>query len=167
MCPPDFGESLCPALSRALLFTLRLAVPPEGESLAEGHGPAISLGFPNTPPVEAPHPLRAGAPFKRWELVRALQCRVTQLKFLGWKVGSRRGEIVQRSRNGKEKEDCLLGGKVTSRSSVLGVNSSCPLGAEAAVREQGARGVAGHAVPYEAAPLAAPVTSCSHPGATA
>lgn len=98
--------------------------------------------------------------------MRALQCRVTQQKFFAWKVGSRRGGIVQRSRNGKEKEDCLLGGKVTLCSAVPDVNSSCPLGAKAAVGKLGAGGVVGHALPYEAAPLAAPVI-CSHPEVTA
>lgn len=161
----DLGAFLYPALSWALLFVQSLGIPPEGD----GRGGGAWLWFP--PPLAAQAPLRWRLPILSWgrcALETLWTCegsavQADKAKVLDWKVKSKRGENIQRSRNGREEEDSWLGGKGSWWSGLLGTSSSCPPGPAAAA----ARGAAECALPWESARLTAQGIFCSSRRVTA
>lgn len=94
------------------------------------------------PPLAAQAPLRWRLPVLSWgrcslETLRTWEGPAAEgstAKVLDWKVESKRGENVQRSRNGREEEDSWPGGKGTWWSGLLGIGSSGLPGPTAAAR---------------------------------
>lgn len=119
------------------------------------------MGSLGTSPMEAPHPLGAGAPLKPRELARSPLCRETQQKF--W---IRRW----RAEGGKASKEVGMGGKRTlavwEGERVIRI-AGCQHLPPAGSRGEPQAGATEHVVPCEAAPLAAPGISRSDAGVAA